>query len=62
MGAIGDSNVTVRRGIQSKVEKEFKVPDPIQRKKLIEKENEKSVETTLTSIRAIDGWLALTFE
>ncbi|MCA9094735.1 MAG: hypothetical protein KDA68_14710 [Planctomycetaceae bacterium] len=62
VGAIDDSNVTIRRGIQSKVEKEFKVPDPIQRKKLIEKENNKSVETTLTSIRAIDGWLALTFE
>jgi len=62
VNAIDDSNVTIRRGIQSKVEKEFKVPDPIQRKKLIEKENGKSVETTLTSIRVIDGWLALTFE
>lgn len=62
VGAIGDSNVTIRRGIQSKVEKEFKVPSPMKRTKVIEKEDDKSVETTLTTIRAIDGWLGLTLE
>ncbi len=62
VNAIGDSNLNVRRGIQSKVEKDFEVPAPIQRKKAIEKDNGSSVETTLVSVRAVDGWLALTFE
>lgn len=62
VGAIGDSNLNIRRGIQSKVEKEFKVPDPITRTQVIDKGDDKKTQMTLTAVRAVDGWLALTFE